>query len=156
MRLSLVIAIAVIGLDQASKVALIDLMAARGFVALDLLPVFSLVMVWNSGVSFGLFAGNPEETRWILAGINTAVAVGLLAWAARQPARMVRSALGLVAGGALGNAIDRVVHGAVADFFDFHIGDWAWPAFNVADIAISCGVMLLLFDSLSGGAKAAK
>ena len=155
-RIPVLFALAVVLLDQVTKFALIDLMASRGFVPLDILPVFSLVMVWNTGVSFGLFAGHPDETRWVLMAVNLVVAVALFVWLRRMQPGIVRLALAGVAGGAVGNAIDRAVHGAVADFFDFHVGTWAWPAFNVADIAISLGVVVLLLDSLFGGGKAAK
>ncbi|MDF1719068.1 MAG: signal peptidase II [Minwuia sp.] len=137
-------------LDQATKVWLIGVMEARGFAAWELLPFFNLVMVWNPGVSFGLFGGGPAETRWILAAVNVAVSIMLLIWLLRAENRMQRLALAAVIGGALGNALDRLIYGRVADFFDFHVAGWHWPAFNVADMAISCGVVILLLDSLFG------
>ncbi|MDF1733699.1 MAG: signal peptidase II [Minwuia sp.] len=147
---ALVFSAILIVLDQASKAWLIDVMAARDFATLALTPFFNLVMVWNPGVSFGLFGGDPEETRWVLAGVNVVVSVFLFFWMRRAEGPWQRFALAAVIGGAIGNAVDRVNYGQVADFFDFHVAGWHWPAFNVADIAISCGVAILLLDSLFG------
>lgn len=156
MPLAIALVVAVVVLDQLSKVLLVDLMQAQGGAHIELLPFFDLVMVWNSGVSFGLFSGNPEDTRWILAGVNIVLALVLAVWLARTEGRRTRLGLALVIGGAIGNAIDRFVYGRVADFFDFHVGAWHWPAFNIADTAITVGVVLLLFDSLFGAGEAAK
>ncbi len=147
---ALIFCVFLIVLDQVTKVWLIGVMEARDFATWELLPFFNLVMVWNSGVSFGLFGGGPDETRWILAGVNVVVSVMLLVWLIRAENRLQRLALAAVIGGALGNALDRVIYGRVADFFDFHLAGAHWPAFNVADIAISCGVVILLLDSLFG------
>ena len=156
LRQPLLFLILVIVADQVSKVLLIDLMAERQFVPLSLLPFFDLVMVWNPGVSFGLFSGDWQKTRWMLAGLNAVVSLGLLVWMMRADSRLVRLALASVIGGALGNAIDRLIYGRVADFFDFHVGAWHWPAFNIADVAITCGVAVLVLDSLFGGQDRAK
>jgi len=156
MRPALFLALAVIALDQASKAWLIGFMADRANATLEILPFFNLVMVWNSGVSFGLFSGDPEETRWILAVVNLVVAGGLAVWLARAPEPRIRFALALVIGGAVGNAIDRVAYGAVADFFDLHLATWHWPAFNVADMGITFGVIGLLLDSLFGSSEPSK
>ncbi len=147
---ALTFSVVLILLDQVSKAWLIDVMAARDFVPLAMTPFFNLVMVWNPGVSFGLFGGDPAETRWILAAVNGVVSVFLFLWMRRAEGPWQRYALAAVIGGAIGNAIDRLHYGQVADFFDFHVAGWHWPAFNVADIAISCGVAILLLDSLFG------
>jgi len=147
---ALIFSAILIVLDQASKAWLIGVMEDRGFATLALAPFFNLVMVWNPGVSFGLFGGDPAETRWILAGLNLVVSVFLFVWMLRAEGPLPRFALAAVIGGAIGNAIDRLNYGQVADFFDFHVAGWHWPAFNVADIAISCGVAVLLLDSLFG------
>ncbi len=123
-------------------------MDARAFRPLDVTGFFSLVMVWNRGVSFGMFGGGGEATRWLLAIFAVGVAAGLVVWMRRQSLRRQALATGLAAGGALGNAADRIVHGAVADFFDVHLGTWSWPAFNVADSAITAGVAILVADAL--------
>lgn len=107
-------------------------------------------MVWNKGVSFGVLntAHGAQVTRWVLVGLAVAVAIGLIVWLRRVTAPAIACALGLIIGGALGNAADRVLRGAVADFFDAHVGVWHWPAFNVADAAISVGVAILIVDAL--------
>ncbi len=109
---------------------------------------FSLVLVYNRGVSFGIFNEAPDWSRWALIVFAVPIAVALLIWMRFAETRLLSVALGLVAGGALGNVIDRILYGAVVDFLDFHIGDWHWPAFNVADSAITVGVVLLILDSL--------
>ncbi len=145
MRQGLVIAALVLLVDQVSKYFLIDLMAVypEGIV---LTPFFNLVQVWNRGVSFGILGSEwlGNNQRWLLAGLALAVAVALVFWLRRVSHRWEPIAIGLVIGGAVGNAIDRIVYGAVADFFDFHVAGWHWPAFNVADMGISCGAVALV------------
>jgi signal peptidase II len=149
LRFGLVVAVIVLVLDQASKVALIALLRAypEGIV---LAPFFNLVQVWNRGVSFGMLGGEwlGDNQRWLLAGLAVAVSVVLGWWLRRADSRLDRLALGLVIGGAIGNAIDRVAYGAVADFFDFHLGGWHWPAFNIADAAITVGALCLLLGAI--------
>lgn len=162
------IALVLIAVDQLSKIWLISVMEGRDCTIVDGLPqscrsieilsFFNLVMVWNTGVSFGMFSESGAPL--ILGLINLAVAAALAVWLARAEGRALRAGLTLVIAGAVGNAIDRFAYGAVADFFDVHLSGaaarWAidtfgtnhWPAFNVADMAISVGVILLLFDSL--------
>lgn len=107
---------------------------------------FNLVMVWNTGVSFGLFSG--IDARWLLIVVSLAIAVALAIWMWRADNHWLVLALALVIGGAIGNVIDRFWHGAVVDFLDFHLYGWHWPAFNIADSAICIGVGVLLLDSL--------
>jgi signal peptidase II len=110
---------------------------------------FNLVMVWNPGVTFGL--GNSVESgRWLFVGLALIVVVILLAWLSRAAHLWVMIALGLVIGGAIGNVIDRLRWGAVADFLDFHAFGQHWPAFNLADAGIVLGVLLLFLDALVG------
>ncbi len=109
---------------------------------------FSIVMVWNRGISFGLFGSGEELTRWLLTGFALVIAAGLIFWMHMQTKKLPVIALGMVVGGAVGNAIDRIVYGAVADFFDVHVAGYSWPAFNVADSAITVGVLLLVADAL--------
>ncbi len=109
---------------------------------------FNVVMVWNRGVSFGLFSDGAEATRWLLVGLSLVICGALVVWLRQLTRRLPVVAVGLVIGGALGNALDRVLRGAVADFFDFHIGALSWPAFNIADAGITVGVALLLLDAL--------
>ena len=109
---------------------------------------FNLVTVWNFGVSFGMFNRGSAEAAWIFALVAAAITAALLVWLARSPPRIVATALGLVIGGAIGNVVDRLRFGAVFDFIDLHALGWHWPAFNIADAAISIGVVLLLVDAL--------
>lgn len=109
---------------------------------------FNLVMVWNYGVSFGLFAEHGDAARWILIAVALAISTGLAVWLWRTDRLGIALIAGLVIGGALGNIVDRLRFGAVADFLDVHAFGYHWPAFNVADAAISVGVVLLVIDSL--------
>ncbi len=116
---------------------------------IELTPFFNLVMVWNPGVTFGL-GNNVEWGRWLFAGLALVIVVILVGWLRRATHVWVAVALGLVIGGAIGNVIDRLRWGAVADFLDFHAFGWHWPAFNLADAGIVVGVLLLVFDALVG------
>jgi signal peptidase II len=140
------LAVAVIALDQLSKFWVLHVydLPARGQV--PVLPFFDLTMVWNRGVSFGLLRAEVDLARWGLALFSLVVAVVLAAWARNLNRRLPAVALGLVIGGALGNLIDRVRFGAVADFLDFSGLMFPW-VFNIADSGITVGVALLLLDS---------
>ena len=147
-RFGLMVALAALVLDQATKQWWLSLMAARPE-GIELTPFFNLVMVWNRGVSFGLFnQGDGDMQRWMLVGFTSLVVLFLLVWLSRPIKVGVALGLGLVIGGAVGNIIDRLRFGAVADFLDVHAFGWHWPAFNVADAAIVVGVLLLLADAL--------
>lgn len=143
----LAIVLAVLALDQLSKDWLIALMAAnpRG---ITVTSFFDLVQVWNYGVSFGLFNDGDPNGRWVLIALSLAIVAFLAGWLWRSDRWLIVGALGLVIGGALGNVVDRFRYGAVADFFYFHIDRYYWPAFNVADAGVVCGVGLLLLDAL--------
>lgn len=146
LRLGLAVAAAVAAADQLVKWWLLGVIAeAPGGIAVT--PFFNLVMVWNRGVSFGLFGGGALPP-WLLAAAAIAIAVGLTVWLARIEERWLGAAVGAVIGGAVGNVVDRVRTGAVADFFDFHVGAYHWPAFNLADAAITLGVGFLFIDAL--------
>lgn len=146
-RLGLLLALAVLLADQLSKFCLIALLAGDG--ALRLLPWLNLVMVWNRGVSFGMLAGDALGP-WPFVVLSGVIVVALGIWLWRLEGRLLAAAVGLVIGGAVGNMIDRVVHGAVADFFDFHIAGYHWPAFNLADSAIVVGVGAIILDAFLG------
>ena len=134
--------------DQVSKHFLLDWLLHRG-PSVEIVPgFFNLVIVWNRGVSFGMFGGDAAVPPWVLAGLAAAIVLGLGVWMRRTDRALVAAGVGLVIGGAIGNVIDRARYGAVFDFADFHVGDWHWPAFNVADSAIVLGVAALLADSL--------
>lgn len=117
--------------------------------SIELTPFFNLVMVWNQGVTFGL-GNNVEWARWLFAALALVIVVILIGWLWRSAHFWVLVALGLVIGGAVGNVIDRLRWGAVADFLDFHAFGQHWPAFNLADAGIVVGVLLLVLDALVG------
>ncbi|MFT6077779.1 MAG: signal peptidase II [Rickettsiales bacterium] len=107
---------------------------------------FNLVKVWNSGVSFGMF-NDLDGGKYIILGINFAIMIVLLVWLWRNKITYLTIAISLVIGGAIGNIVDRIINGAVADFLDFHVAGYHWPAFNLADSAVFLGVALLLLEN---------
>jgi signal peptidase II len=107
-------------------------------------PFFNLVLGWNRGVSFGLLSADHPATPWLLSCLALAVIAGLVIWTTRDRRPGMAASVGLIAGGALGNVVDRLRHGAVTDFLDFHVAGYHWPAFNLADTAIFVGVAFLL------------
>ena len=134
--------------DRLSKLWLLDGVDIARVGPVEVLPFFDLVMVWNRGVSFGMFQSGDEAGRWMLIGLALAISAVLVVWMWRADSGRLAVALGLVVGGALSNVHDRFIYGAVADFFLLHAGEWRFPAFNLADSAITVGVALLLLDSL--------
>ena len=114
----------------------------------EIFSFFDLSMVWNKGISLGLFPAGDESGRYILIGLTSAVSLAIAYWLYRAQSSFVALALGLVLGGAIGNIWDRFQYGAVADFFHFHLGEWSFYVFNVADAAITLGVLLLIWEAL--------
>jgi signal peptidase II len=158
-RLGLIAAAIACAIDQAAKLWLLfsfDL-ANRGIV--HLAPFLDFVLTWNTGISYGLFPQESDFGRYVLLALKTLAVVVLWVWLARAESRLTALSLGLIIGGAIGNAIDRVAHGAVVDFVLFHITtpsfNFVWYVFNLADAAIVAGVAGLLYESFFGG-RAAK
>jgi signal peptidase II len=153
-RLGLAVALLTLIADQASKLWLLFVfdLPARGTVALG--PFIDFVPAWNTGISYGLFPQEGPVGAWILFAIKAAAVVLLWIWLARAGSVLSSVALGLIIGGAVGNAIDRAWHGAVFDFALFHITtasfQFNWYVFNLADVAIVAGVAGVLYDSLLG------
>jgi signal peptidase II len=147
-RLGALVALATLALDQATKLyfLFVDVLSLRE--PIRLAPFLDLIVVWNRGISYGLFQQHTELGRWALVALSVVAAVGLTVWMRRAQSPLIAAALGLIAGGALGNAIDRVAYGAVFDFIHFHVGGFSWYVFNIADAAIVAGVAGLLYDSL--------
>jgi len=139
-------------LDFLTKQWALASLADRGFV--EVTGFFNLVLVWNRGVSFGMFQAGSEAGRWLLVGVALLVSALLVVWLRRERRKLPRLAIWLILAGALGNVVDRVRYGAVVDFLDFHAFGYHWPAFNVADSAIVVGAALLVGDSLLGGRQA--
>jgi signal peptidase II len=151
-RFGIVVALVTAAADQAVKLWLLfgfDL-GARGAVHLG--PFIDLVLVWNTGISYGLFPQVGPLGQWALLGVKAVAVVLLWVWLAHATSRLTALALGLIIGGAIGNAIDRAAYGAVADFVLFHIdtAGWTfrWYVFNLADVGIVAGVIGLLYESL--------
>lgn len=143
-----VAAIAYIG-DQAHKWWMLSVLDIAATGPITVTSFFDLVMVWNRGVSYGLFQQDSAVGVFVLAAFPFVVAAGLVVWLAASTRALVAFALGLIIGGALGNATDRIVYGAVADFFSFHAFGYQWYVFNLADVAIVAGVAILLYDSVN-------
>jgi signal peptidase II len=147
-------------IDQATKLWLLYVFDIRARTPVRITPFLDLILVWNKGISYGLFQQEGTAGQWALLAIK-AVAIALLwVWLARTGSRLTAVALGLITGGAVGNAIDPFVHEGVADFVLFHITTptihFNWYVFNFADTAIVAGVAGLLYESLfrGGAAKA--
>jgi signal peptidase II len=154
LRPGIIAALAVLVLDQASKLWLLFVfdIAHRG--AVKITPFFDLVLAWNVGISFGWFQNDSAVAQIVLMTIKAVAVIVLAIWMARSRTLMATMALGLIIGGAIGNAIDRFAYGAVVDFALFHVqiggNTFNWYVFNLADVAIVAGVAALLYDSLLG------
>ncbi len=143
----LLVSIVVLVIDQWSKFEIVYNVMARPHV-IEVTSFFNVVMAWNRGVSFGMFGWDSHMKVYILMGMAFAAAVGLLVWMVRENRLRFALPCGAIIGGAIGNGVDRMHWGAVADFLDFHFMGYHWPAFNVADMGITCGAALLILDSL--------
>ena len=140
--------LAVVIADQSTKLAAVGLLDRAS--AVELLPVLDLVLVYNPGAAFSILSTAGGWQRWLFIGLALAICGFIVHWLRDLPrgARRLPLALSLILGGAAGNVVDRVRIGAVVDFIDFHVGDWHWPAFNVADSAICIGAALLVLGVL--------
>ncbi|RCV90328.1 signal peptidase II [Vreelandella rituensis] len=118
----------------------------------EVLPFFNLTLLHNTGAAFSFLASHPGWQRWFFALVAIGASVGLTIWLRRLKAdeTLLAGSLALIIGGALGNLYDRLVHGYVVDFLSFHVAGWYYPAFNVADIAITLGAAGLIWESLFG------
>jgi signal peptidase II len=146
---ALALAALIVSADQVSKWWILQhvMMPPR---VIEVTPFFNLVMTWNRGVSFGLFNNDSPYNALILSAVAFVICAFLLIWLARADRAAMAYGLGAVIGGALGNLVDRLRFGAVADFLDFHAWGYHWPAFNVADAAITVGVAVLIAASVFG------
>jgi signal peptidase II len=158
-RLGVATAAAAAAVDQAVKIWLLHGFGLTEHSRVAVAPFIDLVLAWNTGISYGMFPQSSPLWRWVLLAFTLAAVVVLLVWLARTPSRFAGISLGLIVGGAIGNAIDRLLHGAVMDFVLFHVSGAAWNfewyVFNVADAAIVAGVIGLVYESLfpQGAAK---
>jgi signal peptidase II len=148
----LVLSAAIVVLDQLTKLAVARIFTVGE--AVTVTPFFNLVYVYNPGAAFSFLSDQSGWQRWLF----VAIAIGASVWIVHllrryAHARLFALALALVLAGAVGNVIDRILYGAVIDFLDFHAWGYHWPAFNVADSAITCGAALLIWDALQPGRK---
>ena len=138
----------VLVVDQITKLAVIDRMTAYVDV-IAITSFFNLVHVHNTGAAFSLFADQPGWQRGFFVGVAATASVVILYLLRKtQGRRLFSIALALILGGAIGNVIDRILYGHVIDFLDVHAGGWHWPAFNVADAAITVGAAMLIWDGM--------
>ncbi len=151
----LVVAAITCAIDQASKFWLMFVFDLGSRPRLAMTPFVDLLLTWNTGISYGLFAQQGPIGQWALLAFKAAAVALLWVWLARAPSRLTAAALGLIIGGALGNAIDRLHWPGVLDFVLLHVetASWSfrWYVFNLADVAIVAGVVGLLYESLRGG-----
>ena len=154
LTIGLIAAVAALALDQASKFWLLSMFDIAGRGAVRLTPFLDLVLTWNKGVSYGWFQTTSATGEMILLAVKVAAVIGLGIWLLRAHSALAATGLGLIIGGAVGNAVDRFTFGAVMDFALFHIEiagkDRDWYVFNLADVAIVAGVAALLYDSFVG------
>jgi signal peptidase II len=146
-RVGFIVALLTLIVDQATKLYFLFVfdLPVREPVVVN--PFVNLIVVWNRGISYGLFQQHTDLGRWILIGVSILAALALSVWIRRTQSRFLAASLALIVGGAIGNVIDRWAYGAVFDFIQFSVGGWSWYVFNVADAAIVAGVAGLLYDS---------
>jgi signal peptidase II len=154
LRLGIIAAIVTLIADQAVKLWLLNVFDLARLGTVRVLPFFDLVLAWNIGISFGWLQNDSPTAQIALMAVKAVAVVLLAVWMAKSQTRLATSALGLIIGGAIGNAIDRFAYGAVVDFALLHaeIGGkvYNWYVFNLADVAIVAGVAALLYDSFLG------
>lgn len=148
--LVLALAALVFGLDQTYKWWMIDVFGIESRAPVRVTPFLDLVMVWNKGVSYGLLTTHTQE---LLIGLSLFITLLLWLWACKADRALTAAALAMVIGGALANAFDRALRGAVADFFYLHYQSFNWYVFNLADVAIVAGVALLMYEALFSGGQ---
>ena len=149
-KVGLGLALAILVFDQLSKWWILNFVMAPPKV-IEVTPFFNLVLGYNRGVSFGMFHSGSDMGRWALAGLALVIVCVLAVWLWRAGKPWLAGAIGAIIGGALGNVLDRVRFGAVVDFLDFHAAGYHWPAFNVADMGITMGAAVLIWDSVFSG-----
>ncbi|WP_324617707.1 signal peptidase II [Microvirga pudoricolor] len=145
--MGLAVALLTLVLDQASKLYTFFIFDLPVKEPVALGPLVNLIVVWNRGISYGLFQQSTEFGRWMLIVVSIIASIGLTVWITRTRGKVLAASLGLIVGGAIGNVIDRLLYGAVFDFIQLHAGTYSWYVFNVADAAIVAGVLGLLYDS---------
>jgi len=152
MRRWLALAALIVVADQVTKYAVVQYFAVNNTVAVT--SFLNLLLVYNPGAAFSFLSDAAGWQRWFFVAIALIASAWIVILLRQYPnQRLFALALSLVLAGAIGNVIDRILFGAVVDFLDFHAYGWHWPAFNVADSAITCGALLLIWDALRQGKK---
>ena len=154
-RFGVLVAVLVFLADQATKFYVLKGLNLEFSGAIPVLPFVDFVLVWNRGISYGLFQQHQDFGRYVLIGLSLVISLGLAIWLNRLKDRVLALAIGFLIGGALGNVLDRILYGAVVDFVLLHWGEWQWYVFNLADAAIVAGVVLLLYESWLGNGQGA-
>ncbi len=147
-RTGAIVATAALAVDQIHKWWMLNVVEIAERQIITVTSFFDLVLVWNRGVSYGWFQQESAIGVYILIAFTVLAILAMIIWLATCDGARVAVALGLIIGGALGNAADRTIFGAVADFFSFHAFGFYWYIFNLADVAIVAGVAILLYDSI--------
>lgn len=140
-----ILIISLILIDQLSKILLINFFQDSQSYQLSVFPFLNLVYVWNKGISFGMFS-TLENSNYLFMFASTCISIVLLYFLATTKNKIEKISYSLIVAGAAGNILDRIIHGAVFDFIDFHIYQHHWPAFNVADSLVFIGVLLLMLN----------
>ncbi|MTI18608.1 signal peptidase II [Rhodobacteraceae bacterium RKSG542] len=149
----LVATLGIVGMaiDQIVKIWVVHIYDMANNPPISLTPFLDIILIWNKGVSYGLFQQDSTFGRWALALFTIGAAVLIWVWGVRTKDRLLAISLGLVLAGAIGNGIDRLYYGKVVDFVYFNYGDFSWYVFNLADVWIVLGAAGLIFDSFFGG-----
>ncbi len=146
--LGLIVAVLGFATDQAHKITMLYGFSLRSGEGWSVTPFFDIVLHWNPGISYGLFAGAGPS---LLIGVSALATGAFIVWLYRVDTRLMAISLGLIIGGAAGNMLDRIWHGRVADFFHFHVGSFSWYVFNLADVWIVAGLIGVVCDMIMQG-----
>lgn len=147
--LGLLVAVFALCLDQWSKVSILKL-DMQNMLPIKILPIFDIVLAWNPGISFSLFADSGEIGRYLLILLSFGLSLLFVIWMFKSRDTIFIIAMGLIIGGALGNGVDRIIYGQVVDFLYFHYQKFTFPVFNIADCAITLGGILYAYTILFG------
>jgi len=154
-RFGVLVAVLVFLADQATKFYVLKGLNLEFAGVIPVLPFVEFVLVWNRGISYGLFQQSQDFGRYLLIALSLVISFGLGLWLNRLKDRILALSIGFLIGGALGNVLDRILYGAVVDFILLYWGAWTWYVFNLADAAIVAGVALLLYESCLGSGQGA-
>jgi signal peptidase II len=147
MRIGLLVAFIAVIIDQITKWWFMEVFLKPPVTFVSIMPCLNIVKTWNKGISFSMFSSDSEIGRWALVSLSVAIVIWLLLWLRKEDSKRIMIALGFIIGGAIGNLIDRIRIGAVADFINVYYDTYHWPAFNGADSFIFIGAAIILISS---------